>query len=343
MAAIAQFRLIVLLIVLIVFVFYLLTTFQSRLSYLEKYFHLDFNSNLFKHNSFETFSLDEDINLIIYNRVPKTASTSFMGIAYDLCTKNHFNVIHLNTSKNSHTLSLNDQYQFVKNITNWKEKQPALYHGHVAYINFAKFGTASNPVYINIIRQPLDRLVSYYYFLRYGDDFRPYLSRRRQGNKVTFDECVKRSEKDCDPNLMWLQIPFFCGHFADCWNPGSEWALQEAKKNLISHYFLVGVTEQLHEFIAMLEITLPRFFRGSLRLFEKGNKSHLRKTINRMEPSPETVEKIKESKIWKMENEFYLFALEQFNFIKKRTLKAKGDTFFGKGRQFFYEKIRPRS
>lgn len=55
-------------------------------------------------------TLDEDDDVvIIYNRVPKTASTSFTNIAYDLCAKNKYHVLHINTTKNNPVMSLQDQ------------------------------------------------------------------------------------------------------------------------------------------------------------------------------------------------------------------------------------------
>lgn len=61
---------------------------------------------------------DEDI-LIIYNRVPKTASTSFTNIAYDLCGKNKYHVLHINTSKNNPVMSLQDQVRAETFCARW--------------------------------------------------------------------------------------------------------------------------------------------------------------------------------------------------------------------------------
>lgn len=53
-------------------------------------------------------SRSEDI-VVIYNRVPKTGSTSFVNIAYELCKKNHFKVLHINVTGNFHLLSMKNQ------------------------------------------------------------------------------------------------------------------------------------------------------------------------------------------------------------------------------------------
>lgn len=159
----------------------------------------------------------------------------------------------------------------------------------------------------------------------------------------TFDECVAEGGSDCAPEKLWLQIPFFCGHSSECWNVGSRWAMDQAKYNLVNEYFLVGVTEELEDFIMLLEAALPRFFRGATDLYRTGKKSHLRKTTEKKLPTKQTVAKLQQSDIWKMENEFYEFALEQFQFIRAHAVREKDGDLYILAQNFFYEKIYPKS
>lgn len=66
----------------------------------------------------------EDDLVVIYNRVPKTGSTSFVNVAYELCKKNRFHVLHVNISANMHVLSLPNQISFVRNVSSWTAMKP---------------------------------------------------------------------------------------------------------------------------------------------------------------------------------------------------------------------------
>ncbi len=52
--------------------------------------------------------------------------------------------------------------------------------------------------------------------------------------------------------------------------PGNHWALEMAKFNLVNNYLLVGVTEHMGDFIAVIEALLPRFFSGAWDLYSTG-------------------------------------------------------------------------
>lgn len=96
----------------------------------------------------------------------------------------------------------------------------------------------------------------------------------------------------------------------------------------------------MQDFISVLEKTLPRFFKGATEYYLNSNKSHLRQTSSKITPSAETVAKIQESTVWKMENELYEFALENFEFVKRKILSNEPN---GVVQTFFYEKIRPKN
>ena len=113
-----------------------------------------------------------------------------------------------------------------------------------------------------------------------------------------------------------------------------------AKHNLVSNYLLVGFTDQIPEFIAVLEAMIPRFFRGASKLYaEAGAKSHLRRTVKKDNMSDETVTIMKSSRVYRMEKDFYDFARVVFNDVKRRTVPFKQEASFHK--RYHYEKIKP--
>lgn len=73
-----------------------------------------------------------------------------------------------------------------------------------------------------------------------------------------------------------------------------------------------------------------------------GKKSHLRKTTEKKPPTKETTAKLQQSNIWKMESEFYEFALEQFQFVRAHAVREKDGELHVLAQSFFYEKIYPK-
>ena len=57
--------------------------------------------------------------VVIYNRIPKTGSTSLMQLPYELCNKHKYNVLLLNITggPRSYTMNLKDRMAFAWNIT----------------------------------------------------------------------------------------------------------------------------------------------------------------------------------------------------------------------------------
>lgn len=69
-----------------------------------------------------------------------------------------------------------------------------------------RFGVKIQPLYINVIRKPLDRLVSHYYFIRYGDDLRPQRVLKKMGDRMVRNEKEReRGEKGRKNNQKELE------------------------------------------------------------------------------------------------------------------------------------------
>ena len=68
----------------------------------------------------------------------------------------------------------------------------------------------------------------------------------------------------------------------------------------------------------------------------------MRKTLNKIPASTETLKKFHSSAVWQLEHEFYQFAKDHFHFVKRKTFDLSSGIMEEKKQQFMYEKIRPR-
>jgi len=259
------------------------------------------------------------VKRIIYNRVGKCGSRTMIQLISSLARKRDFTVIGSTRYKLLH-LDLRDQVEFVDFIDNLRA--PFIYHHHVHFVDFKRFG-AVQPIYINLIRDPLARLVSAYYYRRFGD-YREghrtwgFKGTEKQKNQ-SFDECVLNDVSECvDPGKIFYIVPFFCGHEAFCRQP-SQLALKQAKINVMLNYLVVGVTEELQDFLSVLEKLLPDFFTGVLELYkapgdvlQKGMTTT--KTANKKGPSPKVAAIVK--KHLEIEYDFYNFVKDRFHRLK---------------------------
>ena len=83
------------------------------------------NKAAYNKGQFDTSTLGQTLSsslqntVVVYNRIPKTGSTSLMQVTYELCNRNKYNVLLLNLTggPRSYTMNLKDRMAFAWNIT----------------------------------------------------------------------------------------------------------------------------------------------------------------------------------------------------------------------------------
>lgn len=256
---------------------------------------------------------------VFYNRVGKCGSRTMIQLMHAVSKQNNFKVIESTRYRGLLHLRLHEQVEFVDFIDHLKA--PFVYHHHLHFVEFQRFSSVQ-PIYINLIRDPLARLVSSYYFRRFGDyrgDRRTWTFKGTDAEKnMTFDECVLRNKSECRDARIFYITPFFCGQETFCQRP-SELALKQAKINVIRNYLVVGVTEEFQDFLFVLEKLLPRFFTGVRNIYKSpgdflNSKIVTTKTMNKKGPSEEVQEIMK--KRLALEYDFYNFVKDRFHRLK---------------------------
>lgn len=261
---------------------------------------------------------------LFFNRVPKVGSQSINRLLENLKTVNKFSFA-------------KDRVNNVEQIVMSREKERALaidiskhptgsvYSKHVAMVDFNRYNLAA-PIYINMVRHPTDRLVSWFYYIRaawyiverkrlFPDNPLPHSS----WIKKDFDTCV---ENPRDTECQYLQGDregfgdhrrqsiFFCGMDPDCVPFNSKAAIAKAKENVEKYYAVVGVLEDLNKTLTVLEHFVPRFFAGAVKTYWETSS-----TVNRNVLKPPVSDHTRELVAANLTEEidFYLWCRHRLN------------------------------
>lgn len=170
-----------------------------------------------------------EIDLLLFNRVPKVGSEQLIELIRQLSSVNGFGVSRAPFSAPvRQRLNNYEQEELANEIIDYDE--PYAYSMHVNYIDFRQYDLPQ-PIYINMIRDPVERVISWFYYKR-----APWTAAQMykltkkflkpQWYKKSFEDCVLNGEIECRYEIdskfqntvvdHKRQTLFFCGHDKSC-------------------------------------------------------------------------------------------------------------------------------
>ena len=187
-----------------------------------------------------------DPDLLIFNRVPKVGSTTIMSLVGELRSRNNFSAY---TSLDNMPLIDEDKEMIyfpedvfvsatIKAITDHLAKErPYAFLKHQNFLDFAAAGHRP-PIYMNFVRHPVERIISWYYYVRapwyqLEEDARTNRTWLKTDHgitvrdmKMSLEDCVERRHRQCHlrPRMRIhggavthvSQMSFFCGQHKHC-------------------------------------------------------------------------------------------------------------------------------
>ncbi|XP_002161820.2 heparan sulfate 2-O-sulfotransferase hst-2 isoform X2 [Hydra vulgaris] len=212
-----------------------------------------FGKNIF----FANITCDEiQPKILLYNRIFKTGSSTIEDLLTRMSSDHWFTLYKFTTEDWYNT---GDSFPYPQ-VIEWKMLDSFNFTAFVAHFFFRKSLRINKEyTYINLVRNPVDRVLSHYYYMRNEKLRREFrileLKQSGEFNESLFD-CIQNQHRGCEDNVM---TRFFCGPSHYC-KTGSFKALQTAKYNIEHHYAVVGTLENINLFIQVARLRLPIFF-----------------------------------------------------------------------------------
>ena len=204
-----------------------------------------------------------DPQVIVYNRIPKAGSSTLLNLLRILSSTNDFSLIQP-TEYYNHTVARDAIFAALSS------GKRAIVCSH---FNFPELLYGKGEIaYINVMRNPIDRCISQYYYLRYGyRSSDPEEDRKLKSivldrfGDAPLEECLEKPWEElhscfnCAGNSQTLA---FCGREdGGCKDTPGDMLLQQSWENIESSYF-VGLTEDMNGTAVVLERLFPLFFKG---------------------------------------------------------------------------------
>ncbi|KAK4313053.1 hypothetical protein Pmani_015574 [Petrolisthes manimaculis] len=263
------------------------------------------------------------MDLLFFNRVPKTGSEMLVLLLQWLQGYNTFRHIRLKNSVKRH-LTYTQQKKLAQEVREKLQESSVdvsrvSFDRHVHFTNFTSLGLNTMPVYLNLIRDPVEKMASRFYYARVtpppGAATPSGYHPPPQPPYTTLEECVNNQGSQCTyitGQQYDLTIPYFCGHQQFCRELNSESALRQAQHNVEAWYAVVGVLEDINSTLTVLHHKLPQFFYGVTDIYYNELLApHHNKNWNRPKTTPQVEEVLKRNLT--LEYEFYNFIRQRLN------------------------------
>ena len=209
--------------------------------------------------------------ILIFNRVPKCGSSTMNEVLDHLSSINNFT----HKSWNVYWMkqqNVDEEREFLSSVLD--SKRPVAVDRHVYFLQSQDY-SLERPSWVNVVRDPVDRFVSLFYFLRTP---KRWLGKADKPPDEWFhkdlNNCIISGDLECQFNsdLKYLkehQLTYFCGSSPECKVVGSRAALQKAKYNAEHYYSVIGVSSEIESSLAVMEAYLPKFFQGATHIYSR--------------------------------------------------------------------------
>ncbi|KAG5189545.1 hypothetical protein JKP88DRAFT_301559 [Tribonema minus] len=247
-------------------------------------------------------------SLIVYNRVGKCGSTTLLRIMSKLHERRQLLMLR-SLSRNFWGLHGDEMLErwvhqlLVAEAKGRAQNTTLVINGHAAWVNLTEHG-GQQPIYINMLRDPISRIKSTFYYL-HSPDRHPGRSKGRDpmagphalaklmGNKHfarskhTLTKCLRVREcRDYVVQTYVLRpVHQFYGMTPDSGKHPTDYpvkpaTIQRAVRIMEHEYLLVIPLDELDAGLLLLECLLPQEFKGALQIYQTGDESTSRANSN---------------------------------------------------------------